>query len=1765
MNLNFEPIKPYMPGDDAFQVEELSSDEIAVVGTAFRLPGADTWEQLWSNLARGADRAGSFPDRRTSDIHSYQKQVGLAAGQFAAGSYIEEIDKFDHAYFRLSPKEASLMDPHQRMFLETAWSALEDAGYGGSALKGRRVGVFVGHSGFSPFSYLRMLTDLHPEELPLSVAGNLPGVLASRISYLLDLRGPSMLIDTTCSSSLVALHAACQSIRSGECDAALVGSAKLTLIPQDIHTQVGMESSDGRTRAFDADSDGTGNGEGVIAFLVKPLSRALADRDHIYAVIKGSAVNQDGSSIGLTVPNAAAQEDVIVRAWQHAGVEPESISYIEAHGTGTKLGDPIEIDGIKRAFGRYTKRKQFCAIGSMKTNMGHLDHAAGLAGLLKVIAAMQHKELPPTAHFRRPNPEIAFEQSPVYVLDEARPWTTEAGTPRRSGISAFGLSGTNCHVVVEEAPPREGGVQASGNGPHVLALSAKGTSGLSVLIRRYIGALERLADADTGAICSTANAGRGHYSHRLAIVGDSRETLLRRMRELAEQEPGQWNAANVWYGESGASAEAEAELRERAEQAVTVAREPDPGLRAEGIRQLAALYAQGAEMDWERVYRGQGHRKVSLPTYPFARTRCWIDLPEAAEAGMQLDREHLYHTVGWEAEDIASVPVRSGLGAVLLIRGGDEQSRELAHKLREQGRQVVEAIEPGSEEWSAEANAVLPTSGGAVRIPEDQAGYERLFADIQQAGIELTDIVHMRGIGNPDQDLEAELERGVYDLFRLVQAAQPGEQGWALTVIVREAGEVDGAEEQIRAAHGSLLGLLRIAGMDRPQLRCKGVDIDGQTTAAELAAELGVAAKGLVAYRSGTRYAEVVKRWDAAADKREPLQLEAEGAYLITGGTGRIGLELAAELAERAARAGVSIQLVLVQRTAFPAREQWEAELAREANSVISRRIRQIRSIEASGSRISIWQADIGDEAQTSAVLQRLRNEFGALKGIIHSAGVGVGERGRPLQEETEANLKRMLAPKVYGTELLDRLTQTEALDFFAVCSSAVTVAGGAGAGSYTAANGYLDSFAQKRNRQGKRTLALNWPTWAWEEDPGEAYRQAYASKQLFEVIEAEAARQVFVSALERGAARVIAGTVNRELLHAAKALLPVRMSAEFEAETKAKSAGGPSGASASAAAVPQLPMRKKVRLQGRSETSYSETEQLIGEIWGDALGFAELDVTASFYELGGDSIFAIQMVNRLNREAGLELTAADVLSRPTVAQLAAWVEKKRPLYAVAVRPEPVKAAVHAIPAADKQETYPLSSAQNRMYILDQFDQVHAGYNMPALILTEQALNVQRAEEALQRLVERHEALRTTYELADGEPVQRITEAPEACAVVDRIGYVAEEELEASMARFVRPFDLSRDVLIRMGIGETDGGRGLLYLDLHHIASDGMTMAVVMQDFMALYAGEQLEPQRIQYKDYAVWQRKHKESEALRQQAAYWLETFAEPAPVMEMPTDYPRPAIKSYEGDHIYFEADAELSSRVSKQASEQGVTLYMYLLASYQVLLLHYTGQEDMVIGSPMSGRHDADVERMVGMFVNTMAMRGKPVRTKRFAGFLQEVRETTLQVHANRDYPFEDLVSELDVRRDTSRSPLFDYLFTLHNTVKEQVDLKQIGGSLYPFINRIAKFDLTLNAYEEAGVLSFSMEYSTKLFKRETIERLSRHWLKVLEEVSRDSGQLLGDVQVMAKEEEERLLALGEYEGTWRERVEEQWPAEWTGQATLDGWFAEQASRTPDRIAV
>ncbi|MGB7923762.1 MAG: aminotransferase class III-fold pyridoxal phosphate-dependent enzyme, partial [Pyrinomonadaceae bacterium] len=516
-------------------------EPVAIIGIGCRFPGAKSPRAFWRMLSEGLDVVSEVPVERWDNAAFYDSDPTTPGKMNTRwGGFLEQVEMFDARFFGISTREAIRMDPQQRLLLEVASDALEDAGQASERLAGTRTGVFVGISnndyGRAQWNEPRLID-------AYAGTGNALSITANRLSYFFDFQGPSMAVDTACSSSLVAVHLACQNLWQGECALALAGGANLILSPEVTinFTKAGMMAPDGRCKAFDARANGFVRSEGAGLVVLKPLAQALADGDRVYAVIRGSAVNQDGRTNGLMAPNQQSQEALLREAYSKAGVSPSQIQYIEAHGTGTLLGDPIEVKALGAVVGCDREGDDYCAVGSVKTNLGHAEAAAGIAGLIKLALSLQHREIPPSLHFTKPNPYIAFDELRLRVQQSLAPWP-ECSGPARGGVSSFGFGGTNAHLVLEEAPrsePQQARSESAERRAQLLPLSARCQESLQALARSYqkfFETMEEDVDALLPDICHTASLRRDHHEHRLALVFSTRDELTAQLKSFVEKE-----------------------------------------------------------------------------------------------------------------------------------------------------------------------------------------------------------------------------------------------------------------------------------------------------------------------------------------------------------------------------------------------------------------------------------------------------------------------------------------------------------------------------------------------------------------------------------------------------------------------------------------------------------------------------------------------------------------------------------------------------------------------------------------------------------------------------------------------------------------------------------------------------------------------------------------------------------------------------------------------------------------------------------------------------------------------------------------------------------------------------------------------------------------------------------------------------------------------------------------------------------------------------
>jgi polyketide synthase PksN len=608
---------------------------IAIVGRAGRFPGASDLDTFWANLRDGVDSICDIPADRWDWRKFYGDPQEPNKTNVKSGGFIEGLDEFDPLFFRMSPREANLSDPQQRLLMTYVWRVIEDAGYAPSALSGSRTAIFVGMCAQGE-------VDSSPDPDGDSTEGEGHGVLRNsgslapnRVSYFLNLRGPSELIDTTCASGLVAIHRAVLALRHEACDMVIAGGVNAIIYPTG-HislSKVGILSQDGRCKAFSATADGYGRGEGIGVLVLKRLGDAERDGDHIYAVIRGSAVNHGGRGNSFTAPNPSGQAEVIKIAHRQAALDPHTISYIEAHGTGTPLGDPIEIDGLVRAFNDLSAASKGsavggprCAIGSVKSNIGHLEYAAGIAGLMKILMQLEHRTIAKSLHCDVLNPHVRLDGTPFFIARETMPWTPLSDAdgevlPRRAGVSSFGIGGVNAHVVIEEyvSPEQPARMPPSAQRPALIVLTAKSEPKLREQASQLLAAVRtgRFDDLDLPAIAYTLQVGRDAFDHRLAWPVAS---IAEFERTLEQAIAGAAGPAEIHRGRKSPAPVGD----KRAHDSVA------SWIAGGAFDKLLGAWVQGVAVDWRALYGHAPPRRVSLPTYPFSRERYAIGTSSAA-------------------------------------------------------------------------------------------------------------------------------------------------------------------------------------------------------------------------------------------------------------------------------------------------------------------------------------------------------------------------------------------------------------------------------------------------------------------------------------------------------------------------------------------------------------------------------------------------------------------------------------------------------------------------------------------------------------------------------------------------------------------------------------------------------------------------------------------------------------------------------------------------------------------------------------------------------------------------------------------------------------------------------------------------------------------------------------------------------------------------------------------------------------------------------
>ncbi|GKX30073.1 hypothetical protein SH1V18_25530 [Vallitalea longa] len=1697
--------------------------DVAIIGIGIDFPCAKNIDEYWDLIINGVSVVRNIPEKRSKDIRKHFRYLGMEKDEikFNKCAYLEEINKFDYELFNMSPREAKLIDPINRLFLQCCNSAIEDAGYGGLKIRGSNTGVFLGYTANLGNLYSRILYEIDAELFGESLPVNQVSMAASRIAYVNDLKGPTMIIDTACSSSLVAMHTACQQIRSGECDMALVGGASITLSPLACGFKVGYESSEEKTRSFSEGAMGTAVGEGIGAILLKPLSKALEDKDSIYGVIKGSSSNQDGSSFGIAAPNYLAQSEVIQKAWLQSEVEPETISYIEAHGTGTALGDPIEVKGITHAFQSITDRKQFCALGTIKPNIGHLNEASGISGVIKVILMMKYGKLPPTMFFQEPNENIDFINSPLYVNATKREWKSK-DTPRRAGITGLGMSGTNCHVILEE-PPKVEYEEIIDNIHNFFVISAKYQEGLRIMAQNLLDWLCHNEDKNLYDVLYTLATGRGHYNHRVGFQVNSISELISSLKAYLND----CDEHNEIH--EGKYAIVSENKKNRQDFELTVEEHKALNRRAEELledviynsdnqceEELLEAYTKGADIDWFRLFDKTGCH-LHMPTYPYKKEYCWFAPPSDPDEIESVNFDGFYYTMKWIREDYQESNLdNSQLGKTYMIfHSNYSDMHNIVDLLTERGINVIQVF------LGKEYKKIDDT---IYEINNSLESCVQLFEAIKSYDIHK--IIHMASISEKNNKIvnanlkdrgyeyiEESLDNGFYHIINIIKAMINTHYNRNLELIIlSQCGySINKNEKALYPENAVVLSIGKVIEQEYPNIECRAIDIQDVDDMPLVIDEILSKDRKLylIGFREGLRYVEYYT--EETVNPQNDI-IREDGNYIVTGGLGDIGIETAKYLSEKGCRS-----VILFGRNGFHPREEWNSPNLSDRDK---NKVSILKEIEENGVNVFIYAVDVSDYDGMKNVYQQIKENVGRVHGIFHSAGIaGAGYILRKEKEE----FAQVLAPKVRGTWILDQLTKDDNLDFMMLYSSSVTFSGEAGQSDYVGANSYLDAFTDYRNARGDRTYVINWVSW---KETGMSVRYGINVDTITKALTTAQAIHYLDRLLQSPVRKTVIGQYNitenlliigdysrnrisEDIQDKMEQLKKIFMNRD-EGDRILKEDGFE---------VAQVKKGKLLILPHSEKTKHLNDEDDLNlenkvisnniediqdnlcKIYSRILGYDDIDIYDNFFEMGGDSILLTRMHGYIDNLYSDTVNVANLFEYTSIYTLSQFIHDELVKREAADEVGEQKGILSKY--KDTEWTGELSYAQKRMYVVYKRSKNKKVYNNPFVYKMDKMESKEIFYYLIKTLMDRHDILRTSFYF-DGKSIcQRVEENIEP----DITYYYKENIEDIDYNELLTEFDLGKAPLFKLIVIELGDGSCVLFFDMHHIIIDGYSSSIINSELNDIITYTPLDEVTYQYRHYIEYEKDYVKSAEYKKMEEYWndrLKDYARENYLQELKADDIQEQWGSFN-----LTLDKKLIDNLEKVAKMNNASLFSMLLTGINLLIHMYDSSEDIIVGVPCIGRVHEDVMNIVGMFTNTLPMRNYPMADKMLSDFIGEIRQNINSDLANQCYPYDKMVEKYRKLHKDGSSNLFNIMFDYESSNMDIVEGERRGSGDIILPISFAKYDIDIQITNKNSSLVMKVDFTNE-FREEKVHEFINKYLALLDRLTKITGkEKIGDI--------------------------------------------------------
>ncbi|MCP4176265.1 MAG: amino acid adenylation domain-containing protein [bacterium] len=1933
---------------------EKKSEDIAVIGLSGRFPGAGNIDEFWDNLKNGKESVTRFSDKELLEIGITQDLLDNP-DFIKSGAFIDDKECFDAGFFGYSPMDAEFMDPQIRLFHEISWSVLEDAGYNPEKFDGL-IGVYAGSSINQEWLLKSSLAgkEYNPFELSQLVDINF---LSTRISYKLDLKGPSYFINTACSTSLATIIIACNDILSGNCDMALAGGVRIVSdrCGGYLHQDGMVLSDDGHCRPYDSNASGFVGGEGGGAVLLKRLDQAIDDNDNIYAVIKGYGTNNDGArKVGYTAPSIEGQSELIKKVQRFSNVSPDNISFIEGHGTGTKMGDPIEVEALKQAFN--SNNKSYCALGSVKANIGHLDSAAGIASFIKTVLSVKNKQIPPSINVDDVNPLLNLDDSPFYINRELKEWRNK--NKLRAGISSFGIGGTNAHLIVEEPPLAT--VEYETGKINLITLSATSKDSLLKQIDNLSAFLDKNCNINIPDLSYTLTTGRKHFSHRYSISGFDRNEIIAKLEDKSVFKtnynqyrydsysgktvfmyPGQGsqfinmgiglynyeekfraevdNCLNIinkiynidlkkyMFPENGNIPEksdesqvsstilfiieyaltkllyhkgvkpdylighslgeytaacisgilsledalilifergklvnsipegsmlsiliSKNELLEYLDGSISFAVENGDQiqvvsgkkeninafkLKMEGLgysakmiktdygyhsylldpvldefrgilrkiklnkpqipyisnvsaqwitgeevtdteywvrhlrgtvlfhssieklleienltlievgpgsalnsivkncniqnlhlmnlvnyrkkqdrkeeytyfyNQLSALYLTSDNLDWDIYWRSENRRKISLPTYPFEKkyfgkifdyTLKDIELFSKFNSSSVSEAKTYART--WKEELISKV--NTPLNSKYLIFNDDLGITEKIESMLKEEAQFIISVDKGEKyERISKYHFIINST--------NKEDYEKLFLELEKEGFIPEKVIHGFNFSNYNEgkisldEIDRTLDENFFGIFYLVKALESRVFGKKieLSFISSNSEKVLGIED-INPVKATIISIIKNISREYPEIECRNIDIfeyDFKNNSNVLVKNIideisGNLTDQHVAYRFNKRWIPTFSSIELN-ESSSNIKLKNKGVYFVPGGFGGLGQTFARYLTSE-----FDAKVILSGRTSLPPREEWNKYLEKSDNDKLHAIIRGLIEIEEAGGELLLIQADVSDYSGMEKAVSQIEKEFGYIDGIIYTAGIA---DGRLIKLRDKEDINEVLRSKVHGSLIIKEIFKDKNLDFVLFCSSISSLLGEVGQFAYSAANQFLDNLVYHFNPE-INTYSINWCGW---KEVGMLANSKTLNQEIKDSnsISPENGLKILKKVLSTSYSNVIVSTIDIDTIN------EISESTDFTILDTGNDINS---------TRPELP--------NEYLAATTDMEEQLVYIWQSILGIDQIGITDNFYELGGHSLKAISLISAIKSQLNIEIQLSDIFENLTIKELAVVISQT----SIADN-NPVK-------TVKENEYYPLSSSQLRIYLQSQRDIKSTAYNMFNVLKIDGIIDKHKINRIFKELVKRHESLRTYFIMEHGEIVQKIFDEVDFDIAYEKIQ--DNENIKDKLNDFLQPFDLSYAPLLRIILLEISLDLHYLVYDMHHIIADGISQNILMKEFLSKYQGSSIDPLNFQYKDFTGWESENQASDKYENQKKYWKGTFNSSVPLIDLPLDRGRGEIIDFKGSAISFSIDKKTSSLILDFANKNNITLNVFFFSAYTIFLNIICKQNEIVVGTISGNRNRSEWENIIGIFTNYLAVYNKINIDESVNTFLQNTQKKLIEVYDNCEYPYNEIINDLQYPIPENRNPLFDTIFLYHNEIEtlENLHLDNIYFSSYNAIKKSSSVDLKLDIYNDIHEgFNCIFEYRTGILNEESINEFIKYFNRLIPILLKSSDTKIKDINLLTRNE-------------------------------------------------